>query len=143
MARNHAKIVIFVLYQLNKRTMQSQATLENHPDYKNIFKKLIITKKDIDVELYHQGSFRSSDNEFHIRIPLIIYWTDKMKDDLQKRFDKLNEEASELIFKLTQVSDFDEEPGERVWDPRIYFTVEERFNLDVDPAGGYGLESHV
>ncbi len=123
--------------------MQDKSILENHPDYKNLFKKIIVTRKDIDVDLYYQGSFKAADNEFHIRLPLIICWTDKMYADLQKRFDKLNEEASELIFKLTEVSDFEEEPGERVWDPRICFTVEERFNLDLDPAGGHGLKSHV
>ena len=51
--------------------MQDKSILENHPDYKNLFKKIIVTRKDIDVDLYYQGSFKAADNEFHIRLPLI------------------------------------------------------------------------
>ena len=96
--------------------------IENHTDYKNHFKSFIIPKLDEDVELY-QTFHNVIEEEFHIRIPLQIYWTDKMISNLKKRFDKLNEATQELNFNFISADDFDYEPGERIWDPRIYFTI--------------------
>ena len=102
--------------------------IENHSDYKNLFKSFIITKLDEDIELHHTPTTSYPFSIAYIRIPLRIYWTDKMISDLKKRFDKLNEATQELNFNFISVDDFDEDPGERTWDPRIYFTITHKSN---------------
>lgn len=104
--------------------------IENHSDYKNLFKSFIIPKLDENIELHHTPTTEYSlyADRCHIRIPLQIYWTDKMISNLKKRFDKLNEATQELNFNFISADDFDEDPGERTWDPRINFTITHKSN---------------
>ena len=115
--------------------------LQSHPEFIKLFKNIISPKSDFS--LYEGGRFGGPENEYHIRIPLVIYFTEKQIADLKERFKKLDEACVDLTFEFTGVDDYDEEPGERYWDPRVYFTVGPRFIEGTDPAGGSGLYSHI
>jgi hypothetical protein len=82
----------------------------------------------------------------HVRLGnLNISWSEEQIVQLRDRFDKLNKLTEDFYFAYVSTSDFDWEPNERTWPARIYFQIEEKLKDEdfKDPAGGYGLASHV
>ena len=109
--------------------------LLDHPDFK-VFLATVLknTEKFFDSNLNPEGSINGGtyelnheDNEYHVRLGSWnrIFWNDEMIKKVERRFEVLNNLSKELSFTFEgNVSDWDEEEGERTWDARIYFKVE-------------------
>jgi hypothetical protein len=86
----------------------------------------VIFKKDPSVF----GELVSEDDDFNFHVRLgswtIIGWTDALRKKLQERFNEVNTLTSEYEFTLGDLSNWDEEPGERTFPARIYFTISKK-----------------
>ena len=113
--------------------------LADHSDYatfcSTIFPTGLITPFSKCSALNANGAFNMESKEmcdevgdYHVRLGSWnrIFWNEKMRESLQKRFDELNSKTEEFSFELTDTSDWDEEPGERTWDARINFKISKK-----------------
>jgi hypothetical protein len=108
--------------------------LSNHPDFQAFLGTVLKNTENFDnSDLHPEGSINGGtyelnheDNEYHVRLGSYnrIFWNDEMIKKLERRFEVLNDLSKELSFTFEgNVSDWDEEVGERTWAARIYFKV--------------------
>ena len=111
--------------------------LENHTD----FDTLITSLEDslgIKMERTLRSGTYNGREGYYLRTPDVGAWTENAKGSITRALDKANAKAQDYTFEFENVSDFEEEPGERTWDAAIEFYAdkEEEEEMWTDPAGG-------
>ena len=105
--------------------------LQDHSDIK-IFTDTLSKMLNINIE-QSLGSGRYNGREgYYIKMPRqIMYWDrDQDKIKVEAIFDKINKLTKEYEFELNDLTDYDEEPGERSWPANIGFFVKEKENIN-------------
>lgn len=107
--------------------------LQDHPDIK-IFADTLSKMLNVNVE-QRLGSGRYNGREgYYIKMPRqIMYWDrDQDKIKVEAIFDKINKLTKEYEFELNDLTDYDEEPGERSWPANVGFFVKEKSINEMD-----------
>lgn len=111
--------------------------LENHTD----FDTLITSLEDslgIKMERTLRSGTYNGREGYYLRTKDVGAWTENAKGSITRALDKANAKAQDYTFEFENVSDFEEDPGERTWDAAIEFFAdkEEEEEMWTDPAGG-------
>ena len=107
--------------------------LQDHPDIK-IFADTLSKMLNVNVE-QRLGSGRYNGREgYYIRMPReIMYWDrDQDKIKVEAIFDKINKLTKEYEFEFNDLTDYDEEPGERSWPANVGFFIKEKSVNEMD-----------
>ena len=114
--------------------------LEKHPDVK-IFIDTLSKMLNVDIKQYLGSGYYNGRSGYYVKMPRqIMYWDrDQDKIKVEAIFDKINKLTKEYEFELNDLSDYDEEPGERSWPANIGFFVKEKENIEErkDAFSGY------
>ena len=104
--------------------------LEKHPDIK-IFIDTLSKMLNVDIKQYLGSGYYNGRSGYYVKMPRqIMYWDrDQDKIKVEAIFDKINKLTKEYEFELNDLSDYDEEPGERSWPANIGFFVKEKENI--------------
>ena len=105
--------------------------LEKHPDVK-IFIDTLSKMLNVDIKQYLGSGYYNGRSGYYVKMPRqIMYWDrDQDKIKVEAIFDKINKLTKEYEFELNDLSDYDEEPGERSWPANIGFFVKEKENIE-------------
>jgi uncharacterized protein YodC (DUF2158 family) len=107
--------------------------LEKHPDIK-IFTDTLSKMLGLNINQRLGSGFYNGREGYYIRMPReIMYWDrDQDKIKVEAIFDKINKLTKEYNFELNDLSDYDEEPGERSWPANIGFFIKEKSINEMD-----------
>ena len=107
--------------------------LQDHSDIK-IFADTLSKMLGLNIDQKLGGGSYNGREGYYIKMPReIAYWDrDQDKIKVEAIFDKINSLTKEYEFELNDLSDYDEEPGERSWPASIGFFVKEKSVNEMD-----------
>jgi len=107
--------------------------LQDHSDVK-IFTDTLSKMLGLNIDQKLGGGYYNGRQGYYIKMPReISYWDrDQDKIKVEAIFDKINGLTKEYEFELNDLSDYDEEPGERSWPASIGFFVKEKSINEMD-----------
>ena len=106
----------------NQKTRIIGTIPSNHPD-------LEILSKNCECENFLRNSFGStSDHTYeghYFRVDYLRYWNPSSIEGIKNSIDKTNEQTSEYMFKLIDVSDWDTD-DDRYWEASFTLTAQKK-----------------
>jgi len=107
--------------------------LQDHSDIK-IFADTLSKMLGLNIDQKLGGGSYNGREGYYIKMPReISYWDrDQDKIKVEAIFDKINGLTKEYEFEFNDLSDYDEEPGERSWPASIGFFVKEKSVNEMD-----------